>query len=197
MSNRKVQLETPDGERLRFDAWITGNFDGAAIVTDHPIEGGSTISDHSQIEPLQIVLDVRQTETPLDEPDDLWFGEARITAAMDFLRDVGRSGAPLTVTIPRIGVFENMVLSAWPNTIDQSRATAFELTLRQIEIAETAIVDVPIEVVEPEARAGQQEEEDLGRQATEEDDDEDGDFLSSVFPDEDSQSALVQIAGAF
>ena len=197
MSNQKVQLETPDGDAFQFDAWITGNFGGQAIVTDHPIEDGSRISDHSQIEPLQITLDVRQTETPLDDPDDLWFGEARITEAMDFLRRAGRAGDPLTVTIPRVGVFENMVLSAWPNEIDRRRSSAFEVTLRQIEIAATAIVDVPIEVIDPPARAGQQDEEDLGRQSTEEiDEDEPGDFLSSIFPDEDSQSALSQIAGA-
>ena len=198
MSIEKVQLETPDGDAFQFDAWISGNFGGQTVVTDHPIEDGSTISDHSQIEPLQITLDVRQTETPLDIPDDGFEGEERITEAMDFLRRVGRAGDPLTATIPRIGVFENMILAAWPNEIDRRRSSAFEVTLRQIEIAVTAIVGVPIEFVADDSRSGQQEEEDLGRQSTEEiEEDSTGGFLSSVFPGVGGTSALSQIAGAF
>jgi len=196
LTQQKVQLETVDGEVFRFDAWITGNFGGQSNVTDHPIEDGSTISDHSQAEPLLITLDVRQTETPLLDPDDGLEGEERITEAMAFVDRVGRSGEPLTVTIPRIGVYNNMVLTAWPNEIDRRRSTAFEIALKQIEIAQTAIVDVPIEFVAPPARAGQQEEADLGRQSTEEiEEDEPGGFLGSIFPDEDSSSALAQIAG--
>ena len=194
MTQQKVQLETVDGDAFRFDAWITGSFGGQANVTDHPIEDGSMISDHSQAEPRVITLDVRQTETPLIDPDDGLEEGERITEAMAFLDRIGRAGTRLTVTIPRIGVFRDMVLQAWPNDITNSRSASFEIALKQIEVAQTQIVTVPVEVITPPARAGQQEEADLGRQSLLDlDVDDDDGLFDSLLPDEDSKSALAQI----
>lgn len=199
---RRIEIERPDGQILRFDAWITGNFDGKATVSDHPIEDGSRIADHSQAEPLQISLEVGVTETPLVD-DGGPVGEERITEAMRFLDEAGRAGEPLTVTIPRAGVYDQMVLTGWPNTFDRQKSSTFEVMLKQIEIAETVIVRVPIEAIDPPSRAGQQEEVDLGEQPTEEVEEEETggaarsftDGLSGLIPDENSESGLTQIFG--
>lgn len=191
---RRVQIETPDGETLTFDAWIAGSIAGDATVVDHPIEDGSSVSDHSQADPISFTLEVRQTENPIRDTETV--GEERVLEAFEFLEEARQEGAPLTVTLPRVGVYENMVVASRPMEIDQRREGRFEVTLKQIEIATVTLVDVPIEAVEPSARAGQQEEEDLGRQSTEEEDEENiGDKIAGLFPGEDSESALNQIAG--
>ena len=191
----RVHLERPDGAGWTFDAWFEGVFGGSSTITEHPIEDGATISDHSQYEPLQITMDLGVTETP-GEALDLPVGQERIDRAREFLQAAGRAGDPLTVTIPRMGVFEQMVLESWPNTIDSRKSSRFEVVIKQIEIAEAQIVRVPGEAIEPASRSGQQEEEALGTQSAEAvDEDEIGDFMSSILPDEDSQSALTQILG--
>lgn len=193
---RRLTLQTDDGETLAADGWITGVVDGEATVTDHPVEDGSTISDHVQAQPVQITLEIRQTETPLEGADGPT-GEERVQQALRFLEDARQAGELLTVDLPRVGVYENMVVASRSMEIDQRKEGRFEVVLRQIEIAEVSIVSVPIEAVEPPSRAGQQDEEDLGRQSTDEQEESSiGAEIEGLFdrftPDEDSESALQQ-----
>lgn len=165
----RVILTRPDGSDLEFDGWIGGTFSGSAVVTDHPIEDGSSVADHSQAEPRRITLQMKQTETPIEGAGvEGPYGPERVREAMRFLDAAGESGDPLDVSIPRIGLFELMVLESWPAEISVERAADFEIVLKQIEIAEALVVDVPVEAIAPASRAGQQPEADTGKQATEE-----------------------------
>lgn len=163
---RKVTLERPGGERLTFDAWLSGSVDGAAIVSDHPIEDGAMVADHVQAEPLQITLTLAMSERPLGD-DGGPYGEERVTAALRFLDEAGRAGDPLIAVIPRVGTLSDMVLARWPANFDNRRAIDLEIVLRQIEFAAVEFVRVPVEAISPPARAGHQEEVDMGKQATE------------------------------
>ena len=161
-----VTIIRPSGEVLQIDALITGNFEGSANITDHPIEDGSRISDHSDPEPLRITAEIRQSETPLEIVTGP-FGAARIRETMRFFEEAGRGGESLTLIVPRIGEFDDLLLASWPNEITVRKDSTFQLVFQQIEQAVVTLVTVPVEAIRATSRAGQQEEEDLGRQATE------------------------------
>lgn len=165
--SRRITVIRGTGETLTFDGWISGSLGGASTITDHPVEDGSTISDHSQHDPRSVTLQVSQSESPIDD-DGGPFGEARVQAAIEFLEAIGRSGEPVDVEIPRVGLLTDYVLARWPAEIDVRKSAAFEVVFREIEIAGVEIVQVPIEAIAPPARAGHQPEEDLGNQPTDE-----------------------------
>lgn len=164
---RRVTIIRESGETLAFDAWIAGSLSGAATITEHPIEDGSFTSDHSQAEPRQIDLQVRQSENPLED-DGGPFGEERIQETIEFLEEIGRSGESVDVEIPRIGIVSDQVLRRWPSAFDVRRSADFEISFREVEIAGVEIVQVPIEAIEPPARAGWSAEVDTGSQPTDE-----------------------------
>lgn len=167
----RVIFTRPSGEAFEFDAWLTGNIDGGATITEHPIEDGSIVGDHAQALPKTITLSLRHTETPIDGAGMAGvYGPDRVRDAFRFLEEAGTNGEPLEVEIPRIGVYETMVLQAWPAVITAALAVDFEVTLKQITIAHAITVEVPVEAIAPTSRAGQQESVDVGKQATDEKD---------------------------
>lgn len=163
----RVILERPSGETLAIDSWVSGNFERTSRISDHPIEQGALISDHAQADPLVITLSLQQSEAPLAEEGlEGPFGAERIQEAIRFFEAAWRGSEPLTVTIPRVGQFDDLLIARVPNELNVRQATTIELVLRQIEIASAIIVSVPIEAIAPPSRAGQQAAEDRGKQPT-------------------------------
>ena len=162
-----VIIRRSTGERVEFDLWNAAEIDGAAQITEHPIEDGAKASDHAQADPRRYTLSVSVSETPLGDVPGAR-GEERVTEAIRFLDEIGRSGEGVQVEIPRVAVLEDLRLARWPGTMGVARSIAFELVVQEIEIAEVSFVAVPIEAIAPRARAGNQPEEDLGTQTTDE-----------------------------
>lgn len=178
-----VTIIRDNGDSLTFDGWEDGSRSGKATLTEHPIEDGSSVVDHSQRENTMLSLTVKQSEFPINQTDSNTYGEARVLEALNFLEEIGSTGEPVTIEIPRLGVYEGYVLQSWPTNILPTREGSFSLKFRQIVIAGVEIVEVvPVDAVAPGSRAGQQPSEDVGDQPTEEqEDDGPPSILSSIF----------------
>lgn len=130
-------------------------------LTEHPIEGGSFVSDHAEVMPIRLSLDARISETPLGDPEP-----ARIRDALRFLLTIGVRAERVEVQT-RYRTFSNMVLVEWPHDETQLRGLQMSLVFRQVRIADVETVTLPREVPRVEVEDDVPEDTDVGTQPKE------------------------------
>lgn len=150
-----VTLIRPNGEELQLTS-PTRSFESHVTVTDHPLEDGTTISDHIEVMPDRITIEGVVSETTIGGD-----GTDSVRWALDFLNEAGR-GAELLELETRYGVFEPLVLLEWPYDETQLRGLTFQLVLREVQIANVETVRLPREIEEETdddepAEAGEEE----------------------------------------
>lgn len=151
-----TSLIRPDGQTLTFDATPRVSWQKNVSITDHPIEDGSTVSDHAQQQPDRVTLTGVVSDSPLGEAST-----DRVREALAFLNEAG-SRAELLELESRFGVTGNWLLESWPHDVTQLRALAFEVSLRKVRIPSVQVVMLP----RPQVRAGAPPDADVGTQTT-------------------------------
>ena len=176
-----VQLVHPDGSSIRFDAVVGGRLAVSDDVTTHPLEDGSSVSDHVTRGPWGVSLRVLHTESP-QEGDGGATGPDRVFQALDFL---GRCrGELLTLVLDRrFRTIGRLVLTRQSGEIRRLRDLPLELEFRQVRIAYSERVSPPM--------ADPQES---GSSATE-DADEQGAGAEASEADTESASILARLLG--
>ena len=161
----------PNGSRLTLDAVIREDYRPGAVVTDHPVEAGSVVSDHVQRLPLSLSVEGLITESPyatseIADPDDVLItsGPQRLRQALAFLD--AAIGERLEVVSVRLGVFPDMALLAYPHAIDNRRRLPLSLEFRRIRMARAQGVQIAPTATRPEVQAGAPDEQDVGEQGT-------------------------------
>lgn len=67
----RTHITWNDGlNRMTFDAVLQENFNRTADVTAFPVEHGSTITDHVQVNQWELTLEVHVSDTPIEVPRD-------------------------------------------------------------------------------------------------------------------------------
>lgn len=130
----------PDGKVLTLDGVLRLSFSPTIMVTDHPIEDGTSVADHAQAAPDEFTITGLVTETPYRLPTQPAETD-RVGAAVDFLR--GCVGLLLTVVDERRGTFTNCLLTKYPHEIGGRLSTTFELGFKVVKIANAIAIDVP------------------------------------------------------
>lgn len=151
---------------VRRDTGAGLTFDGAEVrlvssanVSEHPVETGAPVSDHSQREARSAAIQGRITESPFAPADTS--GPERITAALAFLDGVLDDGAPLDVYLgERLGFLSPALLVRFEAPITARRGVTIPLLVREVRfaVAESVRVVRPVPAVEP----GAGEEKDQG-----------------------------------
>ena len=161
-----------DGTSFTPDSVIKETYIEDIRVTDHPIEDGSTTSDHALKLPGRIVLECLVTESPLSSGRlKLVDGVQRMTDARDVLR--GMVGQLLSYQSDRFGLIENMMLEGYPHSVDKKRAYGLTITLKEVKFAVFSSVEIPPEAPAPSAETGAPDGVDTGEQPTETPNDQD------------------------
>lgn len=131
-----------------------------AEVTDHPVEKGSTISDHVRLNPIEITLECLISDTPIgitaQDPSrrlgDIEIeGESADTLptpsedAYAFLKRIRLAREPVTIETS-LDRFENMVLTRLtvPRNAQTSGGLTFEVTFKEVVIVENLRVTVRV-----------------------------------------------------
>lgn len=148
-----------------FDATETEDFDPQIEVTDHPIEDGSTVSDHANAKPLTIRLPGLVTETPFADGFKAT-APNRVKKAVEFFRAL--EGKLVTVVSQKLGSFENCLLTGYPHTVTVREGVVLQCGFKQITVAQSEQVELPPERIAPKHEASVADEQDVGRQATSE-----------------------------
>lgn len=137
---------------------VRADFSPEALVTEHPVEFGSEVTDHIQVRPLRFVVETQVTASPtIPFPGN-------VEAALSFLELA--QGKLLTVTIDGEGVFSSYALEAWPYSVTVLDGRPFTMRFKQIRIASAISVTIPPRMPAPVAAVGAATEQGLGQGAT-------------------------------
>ena len=148
-------------KRFDADATILANFDDTANVTEHPVEVGVDIADHSQRNPLRFTLRLMKTTTPILFPTSPLVVEQSIR----FFE--GAFGKLLTVQVPRAGVFTNCLLERMNYTIDTNAGKiVFDLGIKQVRLASAVSILIPPRLPAAPSAVGIADAADAGVQPT-------------------------------
>ena len=131
-----------------------------ARATTHPVELGAEVTDHVQVMPLKMVVEVFVTASPLSSTPDPFAVE---DAVGFFERAIGKVA---TVVIDGEGSFTSMVLEGAPHAKTTEGGRGFALTFRNIRIAAALSVTIPPRQPAPVAASGAPTEAPLGQQST-------------------------------
>jgi len=146
-----VNIDQPTGAALQasmiFDSTVE-EYSPRIDWTDHPVESGQDVTDHSQIKPLEFTLRGTITETPLAGSNPTTgtsalpiVGPQRLLAAYQFL--VRCEGQIVVVSTARWGTFASCGITGYRHTVDAAGRVVFTVTIKQIRIATSGRVTIP------------------------------------------------------
>jgi hypothetical protein len=133
-------------EILTLDAVLSHQINYIGSVTEHPIEDGSTISDHVKLDPVEISLTGFVTNTPVSllsggflQPYD----PTRSRIAYEALVEVWKN-KELVQIIDKLDLFENMVMTGLQIPRDGTNFHAFQFTANFKHLAKIGTQSVEI-----------------------------------------------------
>jgi len=138
-------------------------FSPSVETTDHPIEDGSTVTDHAQSQPLTIGVQGIVSATPLVGPDQTVSGDL-LRDAVDFF---GRAEEkPLRLETDRLGDFGTVLLESYDHEVTPQNKLVFELEFKEVKFATFETVEIPPEAPSGEGGADSEmpDEQDVGSQ---------------------------------
>ena len=169
----KVSNLVGAGKKLLFsnkskigDLFIDGThletIDYSSEITNHPIETGSSISDHIYKSPLKVIMEGSITDTSVDlvgtakNVINMFDGNLlnnvinkfngkgqKQTAAYEFLKDLHDNKTIVTI-VNYLDTFENMVIESlnFPRSRDTGERLFFTITLKQVTLASMKNVSI-------------------------------------------------------
>jgi hypothetical protein len=149
-----------NSKRWVFDATPTEDYQTSIEITDHPVEEGAKVSDHAEEDPLGVKLEgvVQARPPPTRFRPDL---DNRVSRAISFFEDL--SGTLVTLTSQELGTFEDMLLSAYPHTIDVTEGTVIQAKFKQVRIATAKTVRLPPKTPPPDKSSEFADGQDAGK----------------------------------
>jgi hypothetical protein len=136
----KTFIEDPDGTIWYFDAVPRVGHDRAQKTTNHPVQDGAAITDHSYTLPAQLTLEVGMSEVMDSYIPRQWdsgdenFGKSQ--TAYQIMLGWLKNGIPLSIST-RLDAYENMVLinMSTPDDILTKHGLKCTATFQQIFVA--------------------------------------------------------------
>lgn len=137
---------------IQFDASLSERYSRTKEVTQHPVESGADVSDHTRLLPTEIEIRGWVTDDPIiflrsirAEPSVA--GGNPQTRSLDAWRELNRimDEESTVKVVTELDEFEDMVLTSLDVTKDKDSGRILDasITLRQIVIATTEVTEAP------------------------------------------------------
>jgi hypothetical protein len=129
---------------LFFDAVLRSDHTSGITITEHPVETGAAITDHSYVNPAVLVMEVGMTDVARGiVPGQFDGGWSRSVRAYEMLLELQRQRIPLQV-VTRLRTYQNMLIETISvpddyTTISGLKAT---VTMREIFVAQVKTVKI-------------------------------------------------------
>lgn len=125
---------------LVIDAVLKADHTTSLLITDHPVEKGADITDHAQVQPKQLTLEIGFTDSGMLYGSG---GDGRSVNAFQALVAIQETREPFPVST-RLFNYKNMLIESLTSPDDYTTMNALKatLTLREIIIVQTATVGV-------------------------------------------------------
>ncbi|EHL08973.1 hypothetical protein HMPREF0322_00396 [Desulfitobacterium hafniense DP7] len=127
-----------------FDAVIQTDLSSTITITEHPVESGASITDHSYENAKQITMQIGMSDAATSLVDGQFEkGMTRSVNAFQVLMEMQRLRIPLQVTT-RLGVWQNMLIESIAVPDDYTTLYGLKATviLREIFVAKVKTVKI-------------------------------------------------------
>jgi hypothetical protein len=144
-------------DTLQLDAAVSVQHQSEVDVTDHPVEDGSSISDHARTKPLTVTIEgiVSDTSTRLEDERGEKFSD-QAYASLKNLRDTHKL---IQIVTPR-ETYTDMILQSLsiPENAQTGEALRFTAIFKQIRIVKSKVTTqtVTLPKAKPKASLGKQ-----------------------------------------
>lgn len=155
----------PDLTTFEFDLVEEENYDESVKVTEHPVETGSSPSDHAAEEPIKIAMRLMVTETPLIGQQPVGaVGSLRVFLATKFLQECKKKA--LNVTTTQDGTFTNLMIESFSYSKNIAKNRIFDVKFKQVRFGVAQTVQIPPTAPAKAAKTGASTAQNAGQQAT-------------------------------
>lgn len=155
----KIQITNTETFAVLFLDVLRVDFSPEASITEHPVEIGANVTDHTQVRPYRFTVEAIATASPRGVvPAPL-----AIDNAIMFLE--GALGKLVTAVIDGVGTFTSYTIEAFPYSVTTRKARVFSIRFKQIRIASSVTVTIPPRTPAPVAATGAPSAQGLGQQA--------------------------------
>lgn len=120
-----------------FDAILRSEHTSSVQITEHPVETGAAITDHSFVKPAQLVMEVGMTDVAKSFIDGQFAGGwSRSVQAYKVLLDLQQQRVPFSV-LTRLKRYDNMLIEtiAVPDDYATRYGLKATVTMREIFVA--------------------------------------------------------------
>jgi hypothetical protein len=127
-----------------FDAIIRADHTSSLTITEHPVQTGAAITDHSYINPTMLTMEVGMTDVAQGIVPGQFSGSwSRSVKAFQVLKELQQTRIPFQV-LTRLGLYKNMLIETLSvpddyKTLYGLRAT---VTMREIMVATVQTVKI-------------------------------------------------------
>lgn len=160
---RKVSASTQDAKPstiVEFNATLSEDHNISAELTDHPVETGSTITDHYRLLPKSITINGIVSNTPLSGLNPLAIGAGLVAGvvtsvnsriskspaneAYDKIEASMKKGELLTI-VTTLKTYNNMLITSFSTRRDSASGNILNATivLREVRIAKVETISTP------------------------------------------------------
>ena len=124
-----------------FDAVVQSDHTSELALTEHPVQNGAAVTDHSYLKPKTLTLHIGVSDCAVG--GNYGGGSARSVNAYQLLLRLQREARPLTVTT-RLHTYTNMMVKTITASEDYTTVHALDatITLQEIVVASVSTVKV-------------------------------------------------------
>lgn len=136
-----VSIKTNIGSYF-FDAYLRLDHVSKLHITEHPVQTGANISDHSYLEPKELTIEVGMTDVAKDIVQGQFSGSwSRSVKAYEILRELQANRIPMQV-LTRLGLYKNMLIETLsvPDDYKSLYGLRATVTMKEVLVATTRTV---------------------------------------------------------
>lgn len=126
-----------------FDAYLKIDHSIKLRITDHPIQTGGNISDHSFMEPKELTIEIGMSDAEDDIIPFQFKGKSRSVSAYKVLTSLQAQRLPVDI-FTRLGIYKNMLVESIdvPDDYKSLNGLRATVTFREILVAEVMTVKI-------------------------------------------------------
>ena len=127
-----------------FDAFLRLDHTSNLQITEHPVQTGSAITDHSYLKPKEVVIEIGMSDCLKDIiPGQFTGGWSRSTTAYKVLRELQSQRIPMDV-LTRLGLYKNMIIEtiSAPDDYQTLNSLKATITMRELIVATVQTVRI-------------------------------------------------------
>lgn len=118
-----------------FDAFLSIDHNLQLEMTEHPVQTGASITDHTYLKPNELTMEIGMSDVMASIVDGQFSdgGATRSINAFQILKELWQQRLPLQV-VTRLGIYDNMIIQSIAIPDDYTRLNGLRATVKLKEL---------------------------------------------------------------